>query len=74
MIIRIDKILYIPGCPSIGLLVGLLVDWSVRLSPNRNPKYWSYRLKTRWVDRLWSEGVQNEILAKKVLIKDVKSL
>ena len=62
---RIDKILYIPGCPSVG--------WSVGRSPYRNPKYWSYRLETRWVDRLWSEGVHNQIWAKKVLIKGVKT-
>ena len=69
MIFRIDKILYISGCPLVGPSVGP----TVRLSPNWNPKYWSYRLETQWVDRLWSEGVQNKIWAKKVLIKGVKT-
>ena len=64
-IFRIGKILYIPGCPSVGP--------SVCPSLNRNPEFWSYQLETLWVDRLWSEGMQNEIWEKKVLIKGVKT-
>ena len=62
-----DKILYISDCPSVRLSlsrsVGLLIEiQSIEATG----------LKLGGVDRLWSEGVQNEIWEKKVLIKGVK--
>ena len=38
-----------------------------------DPEFWSYLLETWCRDSLWSEGVQNEIWAKKVLVKGVKT-